>query len=614
MYEKVKRYIIGKPLENEAIDGEKFGVLWGVPILASDAISSVAYAGQEILIVLLPLIGVAAYSKLPLIAFIVIGLLIILTTSYRQTIDQYPNGGGAYVVAGENIGKVAGICAGAALSVDYIMTVAVSVSSAVEQITSVYQHLKIYSVIIGLAIILLLTIGNLRGIRESSVLFGIPSYAFVFGIIIMMIMGIVNYNGSNIPAPVVSTDQDILQPFTFLILLKAFSSGCTALSGVEAICNAVPSFKSPSQKNAKLVLLILSSLVLLLFGGTAVLASFYRPDITHTTMLVQLAEQVFGKSFMYYYVTFTTSLILIMAANTAYSGFPLLMAIMGKDGYVPRQLNMRGDRLSFSNGILILSVVASILVVVFKANVKSLTGLYAIGVFVSFTLSQAGMFFKWKREKSKGWLSKAIVNGVGAIATAVAVIIIAITKFPEGAWLVIIIIPFLIYTMQRIKKHYSDVASQLSLTNYEVEEEDPLNKHYENRVIVPIASVNKASVRALRYANSISNNVVAFCVVVDQESEAKVKEKYALLKTDIPLVIKYSPYRKVVDPLVKYIESEEYSIKKGEIITVILPQFIVKSKHENFLHNQTGLYVRRELLKYKHIVVATMPLQLKKNN
>ena len=224
------------------------------------------------------------------------------------------------------------------------------------------------------------------------------------------------------------------------------------------------------------------------------------------------------------------------------------------------------------------------------------------------------MFFKWKREKSKGWLSKAIVNGVGAIATAVAVIIIAITKFPEGAWLVIIIIPFLIYTMQRIKKHYSDVASQLSLTNYEVEEEDPLNKHYENRVIVPIASVNKASVRALRYANSISNNVVAFCVVVDQESEAKVKEKYALLKTDIPLVIKYSPYRKVVDPLVKYIESEEYSIKKGEIITVILPQFIVKSKHENFLHNQTGLYVRRELLKYKHIVVATMPLQLKKNN
>lgn len=612
MYKKLKRYIIGRPLENEAIDGEKFGVLWGVPILASDAISSVAYAGQEILIVLLPLIGFAAYSKLPLIAFIVIGLLMILTTSYRQTIDQYPNGGGAYVVAGENIGKVAGICAGAALSVDYIMTVAVSVSSAVEQITSVYQNLKVFSVIIGLVIILLLTIGNLRGIRESSVLFGIPSYAFVFGIVIMMIVGFFNYHG-NSNVQVVSTDQDILQPFTFLILLKAFSSGCTALSGVEAICNAVPSFKSPSQKNAKLVLLILSSLVLLLFGGTAVLASFYRPDITHTTMLVQLAEQIFGKSFMYYYVTFTTSLILIMAANTAYSGFPLLMAIMGKDGYVPRQLNMRGDRLSFSNGILILSVVASILVIGFKANVKSLTGLYAIGVFVSFTLSQAGMFFKWKREKSAGWLPKAVVNGVGAIATAVAVIIIAITKFPEGAWLVIIIIPFLIYTMQRIKKHYGDVASQLSLSSYEVEEEDPINKHYENRVIVPIASVNKASVRALRYANTISGNVVAFCVVVDPESEAKVKEKFALLKTDIPLVIKYSPYRKVVDPLVKYIESEEYSIKKGEIITVILPQFIVKSAHENFLHNQTGLYVRRELLKYKHIVVATMPLQLKKS-
>ena len=612
MYKKLKRYIIGRPLENEAIDGEKFGVLWGVPILASDAISSVAYAGQEILIVLLPLIGFAAYSKLPLIAFIVIGLLMILTISYRQTIDQYPNGGGAYVVAGENIGKVAGICAGAALSVDYIMTVAVSVSSAVEQITSVYQNLKLYSVIIGLAIILLLTIGNLRGIRESSVLFGIPSYAFVFGIVIMMIVGFFHYHGSS-SVPVVSTDQDIIQPFTFLILLKAFSSGCTALSGVEAICNAVPSFKSPSQKNAKLVLLILSSLVLLLFGGTAVLASFYRPDITHTTMLVQLAEQIFGKSFMYYYVTFTTSLILIMAANTAYSGFPLLMAIMGKDGYVPRQLNMRGDRLSFSNGILILSVVASILVIGFKANVKSLTGLYAIGVFVSFTLSQAGMFFKWKREKSAGWLPKAIVNDVGAIATAVAVMIIAVTKFPEGAWLVIIIIPFLIYTMQRIKKHYGDVASQLSLSSYEVEEEDPINKHYENRVIVPIASVNKASVRALRYANTISDNVVAFCVVVDPESEAKVKEKYALLKTDIPLVVKYSPYRKVVDPLVKYIESEEYSIKKGEIITVILPQFIVKSAHENFLHNQTGLYVRRELLKYKHIVVATMPLQLKKS-
>ncbi len=609
MYDNLKRVLIGKPLKNEESDGQKYGILWGLPILASDAISSVAYAGQEMLLVMLPVAGALAYDQLSLVSGAIIVLLLILTLSYRQTIEHYPNGGGAYIVAKDNLGTKAGVTAGAALCIDYILTVAVSISSGVEQITSAFTVLKPYTVVICIAMVLFLMIGNLRGIREASKLFGLPAYAFMIALLLLLIFGFAKIKGGYVaPEP---TIKSLGEPITLILLLRAFSSGCTALTGVEAVSNAVPNFKSPSVKYAKTVLLLLSIIILVLFGGTSVLANMYHVVPGERAMLVLIAEQVFGHGFMYYYVTITTFIILIMAANTAYSGFPLLLAVMAKEGFVPRQLSMKGDRLSYSNGILFLSAVASGLIILFKANVTSLIGLYAIGVFISFTLSQAGMLRRWLKTRGKNWVPKAIVNGLGALVTTLAVIIIAFTKFHQGAWIVIVLIPILIVLMFRVKRHYENIRKQLKVSQKTLDHADINNKVYTNRVIVPLSSVNKSSIRALKYGKTISENVTAFCVATDEESAAKVQEKYNELGTPIPLIIKYNPYRKVVEPLLEFIESAEYEYKKGDIITVILPQFVVKRWWQRLLHNQTGRYVERKLLKHKHIVVAVMPLQLK---
>jgi len=608
MYDNLKRVLIGKPLKNEESDGQKYGILWGLPILASDAISSVAYAGQEMLIVMLPVVGALAYGKLSLISGAIILLLMILTLSYRQTIEHYPNGGGAYIVAKDNLGTKAGVTAGAALCIDYILTVAVSVSSGVEQITSAFTSLEPYTVIICIVMVVLLMVGNLRGIREASKIFGLPAYAFMLALLMLLIFGFAKIKGGYIPPE--PTIKSLGEPITLILLLRAFSSGCTALTGVEAVSNAVPNFKTPSVKYAKTVLLLLSLIILVLFGGTSVLANMYHVVPGDRAMLVLIAEQVFGHGFMYYYITITTFVILIMAANTAYSGFPLLLAVMAKEGFVPRQLSMKGDRLSYSNGILLLSSVAAVLIILFKADVTSLIGLYAIGVFISFTLSQAGMLRKWLIIKGKNWVPKAFINGLGALVTTVAVLIIAFTKFHQGAWIVIVLIPILILLMFKVKKHYENIRKQLKITPKLLERADINNKKYTNHVIVPLSSVNKSSVRALKYGTTISDNVTAFCVATDEESAARIQEKYNELGTDIPLIIKYNPYRKVVEPLLDFIESAEYEYKKGDIITVILPQFVVKRWWQRLLHNQTGRFIERKLLKHKHIVVAVMPLQL----
>ncbi|MDI6604462.1 MAG: APC family permease [Thermoanaerobacteraceae bacterium] len=507
MFKELKRILIGKPLKNEAIKDQKYGVLWGLPVLASDAISSVAYASQEILLVLVPVIGILAYANLLYISAAIIGLLIILTLSYSQTIENYPNGGGAYIVASDNLGTTAGVIAGAALAVDYILTVAVSISSGVEQITSAFLPLRPYTVLICIILVLILMIGNLRGLRESSRIFGIPTYAFLFGIISMLFMGLINLKSGYVPQP---HSFKTVEPLTLFLLLRAFSNGCAALTGVEAVSNGVPNFKEPSTKRAKTVLILLSTIVFISFGGISILASMYHIVPGEKAVLIQLAENIFGKGFMFYYITATTFMILIMASNTAYSDFPLLVAVMAKEGHVPRQLSMRGDRLSYSNGIVLLSIFAIILITVFKAKVTSLIGLYAIGVFISFTLSQSGMFVKWVRGRGSKWIGKALVNGSGALVTATVVVIIAITKFSEGAWIVILILPILVFSMLKVHEHYKAIAKQLKITPEELQKTDILNDHYRIRVIVPVESINKASVRALRFARSpLENNLSA---------------------------------------------------------------------------------------------------------
>lgn len=610
MLDGVKRLLIGRPLKNEALQGEKFGVLWGLPILSSDAISSVAYAGQEILIVLIPAIGMLAFRELTYISLAIIALLIILTLSYRQTIDSYPNGGGAFVVAKENIGLIAGVIAGSALSIGYILTVAVSIASGVDQIVSAFVELKPFRVPLCVIVILLMTIGNLRGIKESAKIFSLPTYFFIFSIITMLVVGTAKVLNGYEPEPI-HIAQDTLQPLTLFLILKAFTNGCAALTGVEAVSNAVPNFKEPSTKHAKAVLVLLSTLVLIVFGGTSIIANYYPTDPQKGAMLVQIAEMVFGRTVLFYIITALSFIILGLAANTAYFGFPNLISVMAKEGYVPRQLSMRGDRLSFSNGIILLSAISSLLIIAFNANVTSLIGLYAIGVFISFTLSQAGMFFKWVKEKGDSWAVKASINGFGALVTFSIVIVIAITKFAQGTWIVVIVIPVLIFIMLKIKKHYIAMYKQLRVAPEELAAIDVSRDHYQNRVIVPIESVNKASIRALRFARTISENVVAFNVSIDEEQGRKIREKYGMLNTDIPLIVKYSPFRKVVEPLLKFIESAEYDYQKGDMITVMLPQFTVKYWWQRFLHNRTRVFIEKELLKHKHIVVAVMPLQLK---
>ena len=607
MFNKIKRILIGPPLKNEAIQGEKYGVLWGLPILASDAISSVAYAIEEILLALIPVLAFASYHYMLLICGMILSLLVILVFSYSQTIEKYPNGGGAFVVASDNLGRTAGVTAGAALAVDYILTVAVSVSSGVEQLTSAFTVLKPYTVPICVGLVLLLMLGNLRGLRESSRIFGMPTYAFILGIIIMIFAGFIKIKSGYVPdAPSIKATGTV----SMFLILRAFSNGCSALTGVEAVSNAVPNFKEPSVKNAKRVLFLLGIFVLITFSGVATLVSMYHIVPGNSAVIIQLAEKIFGRNFAFYYVTVTTFIILIIASNTAYAGFPLLMSVMAKSEYVPRRLGMRGDRLSYSNGIVTLSVVAIALIVIFKARVKSLIGLYAIGVFISFTLSQTGMFKKWHKEKGKSWKAKAAINGIGAIATLAVVVIISFTKFSEGAWAVIIVLPIAVWLMLQIKKHYEAVADQLRINEEDIGT-DEIRGNYNNiRVIVPIESVNRSSVQALRYAQSISKNVVAFNVSIDEEGAAKVKKKYDMLNISIPLVVQYSPYRQIVEPLLKFIDSEEYNYKKGEIITVILPQFIVTKSWHQILHNRTRVFVEKQLLKYKHIVVATMPYQL----
>ncbi len=613
----LKRILIGKPLENEALKDEKYSVFWGLPILASDPISSVAYATEEILLVLVPAIGVLAFHPLTWISGAIILLLAILTFSYRQTIRAYPNGGGAYVVASDNLGKYAGVAAGSALAFDYILTVAVSIAAGTAAITALFPPLYHHRVAICLVLLVLLFIGNLRGIRESSKIFGLPTYAFIFSAILMIIYGIfkIRVGGYVPPQPVIHLKQ-ALEPITILLIIRAFSSGCTALTGVEAVSNAVPNFREPSVKHARSVLLLLSFFVFLLFVGVSLLANLYHVvPVEGKTVLSQIAAEIFGSHhWFYYFFQFATTLILTLAANTAFAGFPLLFSVMSRDGYAPRQLSFRGERLSFSNGIIVLTTIAGLLLVVFKGDTHRLIPLYAVGVFISFTLSQSGMFVKWLRAKEKGWVFKAIVNGTGALVTFVTVMIIGATKFIHGAWIVILVIPIIMAGMLKIKRHYTAVAEQLRLKPEELAALDLSKDTYRNHVIVPIESVNKASVRALRYAKTISDNVVAFNIAINEECENRFKEKWNLLHTNIPLIVKYSPYRKVVSPLIEFIESyEEHNYQRGDMITVILPQFSVQAWWQVFLHNQSRFFITRDLLRHKHIVIATIPLQLKQD-
>lgn len=610
MIKKFLDVLIGEPLSNEQRGHEKYNVIFGLAVMASDAISSVAYAAEEILIVLIAAIGMMAYQWLGTVSIMIIVLLSILTVSYIQIIRAYPQGGGAYIVAKENIGVDAGLVAAAALLIDYTLTVAVSGCAGVAAIISAFPGLSHHKVALVVGIILILTILNLRGISESSKIFSIPTYLFIFSMIFMIIYGLIKYSLYGAPEPMIVEQVKMSGELSLFLILKAFSSGCSALTGLEAVSNSVPNFEEPSQKNAKLVMVLLSGLILFIFGGTSILARFYQViPVGYPTVIAQIAYGVFGKSFMFYVIQFTTAIILCMACNTAFTGFPMLMYIIGKDGFVPRQFTIRGKRLSFSIGIISLSVIACILVIIFDATTHNLIPLYSVGVFMSFTLAQTGMVIHWRKSKEKGWRTSAVINGFGAIISIITTGIIAYEKFKDGAWIVIVLIPILVLFMRTVKKHYNRVATSLRVTDEEMHTVD-IGKQFTHIMIVPITSLNRASLNALQYARSISEHVIAINISTDKEYMDKLKKRWDELNTDIILVSKYSPYRAVVTPLIDNINAIVKATSSDEKVTVIVPQFVTHEWWGEILHNHTSFFIRETLLRTKNVTVSTYPYHL----
>jgi amino acid transporter len=612
MFSRIGRRILGVKLATNQLSHERFSVFWGLPILASDAISSVAYAVDEILWALIPAIGLLSYLWVPEIAGVIIFLLLVLTISYRQIVEAYPGGGGAYIVAKENLKPFYGLVVGASLSIDYVLTVAVSISAGSAAIISAFPSLQEYRVGIAITIITLMVVGNLRGIRESSRWFSIPTYAFMLTTLTLIITGIIK--GGNGPAGLpVAQAADIsfgTQAVTVFLLLRAFSSGCAAVTGVEAIADAVPNFKDPAAANAKKAYVLLAFSVFLTFGGIAYLSTIYHPvPGLQQTVISQIATAVFGRGVMYYLIQATTAILLAMAANTAFAGFPTLLSIIARDGYAPRQFALRGHRLNYSNGIVALGFMAILLVIIFQGDTHLLIPLYAVGVFTSFTLAQFGMLFRWLRLKPDGWRHKALINGIGAVITLITVFIIGIEKFTAGAWIVFLIIPILVALMLKVKEHYNTIAKQLDIPNDRLNTLS-LDARYEHHFIVPIASLNGSVILALRYARSLTASVVAFHVEPYDGEADKLRQKWSQLKTDVPLVIKPSPYREIIGPLAEFIDSEEHASKPGDMITVLLPQFIVSKGWEMLLHNNTSVFIANALFDKRHVTLAVLPFYL----
>lgn len=603
----IKQFLIGRPLETANLEGERITKKKALAVFSSDALSSVAYATEEILWVLSLAGAVAFYLSIP-IAISIAALLLILTFSYRQTLYAYPNGGGAFIVAKENLGENLGLIAGAGLIIGYILTVSVSVSAGVEAITSAFPVMLTHKVALAVLLIALITLANLRGMRESASIFAIPTYVFILGMLALVIAGIYKYFTSGFI--IVPADPQVvpasLQAVTALLLMRGFSAGCTALTGVEAISNGVPYFRKPQSKNAAITLMVMSAVLLTMFLGVTSLAHIFGISPTHNeTVLSQIGRVIFGKGIIYYMLQASTMMVLVLAANTSFAGFPALTSIMAKEGYLPRILSMRGDRLVFTYGIVVLGVFASILVVAFKGDTHLLLPLYAIGVFTAFTLSQTGMVVHWFKLKDTGWKKSALINAAGALATAIATVIIGITKFTQGAWIVVVLTPIFIVFFKAIRSHYVAVAKQLTSQGYV---HRPNVKH---TIIVPVGALNRVVLNTLDYARTLSPDVVALHISSDEEATAILKRKWAELKCDAKLEIMNSPYRSLVAPLLEYIEKVENDVSTNGMVTVLLPEFIPRRWWQYFLHNQTGLLIKTAFLLRKDTVVASVPYHLK---
>ena len=619
-------WFIGQPLATADAAHQSIGKLIGLAVFSSDAMSSVAYGPQEMLLVLLAAGSGALAFGVPIAIGIAI-LLAILTFSYEQTIHAYPGGGGAYIVARDNLGELPAQTAGAALLTDYILTVAVSIASGADQIVSAFPALVPIKVEMVVGMILFIMLINLRGVRESGRAFAIPTYFFLILIFITVIVGFFRYLtgslGMVVDPPAIETSTQALSLF---IILRAFANGTTSLTGVEAISNGIPAFAEPRSHNAGITLLWMSGILgFLLLGITFLSVQIGAlPSSTGETIISQLVRTVYGDRNLFYLLTIiSTTVILIMAANTSFADFPRLGALHANDGFLPRQMTFRGSRLVYSTGIIALALIASGLTIGFQANVTKLIPLYAIGVFLSFTLSQTGMARRWWKSGhlkpgeeivepgstvrfDKGWIHKMIINGFGAVCTLTVTIVFAAFKFNEGAWVVVLLTPILVFVFFSIHRHYKNLARQLSLEN-----SHGLRDIRRNRVIIPIASVHRGTLVALRFARTLSADVTAVHISVDDKEKEKILERWEKWGDGIRLVILNSPYRLFIEPLLDYVDKLETITKPNEIITIVVPQFIPKHWWTGFLHTRTAEALRKSLLHHENIVITEVPYQVK---
>lgn len=591
MLYKLRHLLIGTPLPTEKLAEKKLNKIRALAAFSPDALSSIAYANQEIYLGLL-VAGSAGLTLAWPIGLAITGLLVIVAISYRQTIHAYPSGGGSYVVARENLGTLPGLIAAAALLIDYILTAAVSLTAGLDAIASAFPALYQYRVILALGLLLVITLANLRGLRETGTLMSIPVYLFLISYLPMLLAGGIKLmlEGPNSLAQVAPAPTTGLTTF---LILHAFATGCTALTGIEAISNGVPAFRPPEAKNASQTLVVMALLMATLFVGSIGLTQYLGViALPHETILSALARKVFGSGLPYLAVQTTTLLILAVAANTSFAGFPRVVSIVASDGFLPRQLANLGDRLVYTNGIVLLALGAGVLIVLFQGNTHALIPLFAVGVFLAFSLSQAGMVVHWWRNRESGWRTKLVINGVGALATLLTLLIVGYSKFLEGAWFIIALVPLLVIMFLRIKAHYNQLRKQLSLAGLP----PGLKPYPPMRVVLPISGVHRGIVEAVRFAESFARHITAVYVELEPGQGERVRQEWESWWPDIPLVIIPSPYRSIVGPLFEFLDEYDRQANDGQQAAVVLPEFVPASWWQGLLHNQTSWLLKTALL------------------
>jgi amino acid transporter len=670
MWKSFKRVIVGDPISTALAHNERLNKKTALAVFSSDALSSVAYSTEAILLVLLAAGSLAIGYLVPITIGITV-LLAILTLSYRQTIHAYPSGGGAYIVAKDNLGTQSGLVAGASLLVDYILTVAVSVSAGVAAITSAtrgtyLEFLHDHRVALCIVLVAFIAFINLRGVRESGAIFAGPTYLFILSMLALVVVGIIRYYATGHviatpPADQVHFDESVgsighgaLTGAALLwLLMRAFAAGCTALTGVEAISNGIPAFQKPESKNASTTLTWMAVIMTVLILGTGFLAYKLNahPTGSEETLVSIMARHTFGSGVIYYGIQAATAAILVLAANTSFADFPRLASLLAADRFLPRQFANRGDRLVFSNGVIILAVLAIVLIIIFKGQEQAMLPLYAVGVFLSFTLSQSGMVIHWMRERKAeesksriskqedearlhvsedpsaathtrerlraierdqggNWILSIIINSAGALITFIVLIVITTTKFTHGAWAVIVLIPLIVMMFHAISSHYKMVAAQLTL-----EKIKPTRAAMKHRIIIPVSGIHRGVLPALDYARSLgasdNTEVTAIYVEINPENTEDVKKRWEVWGNGVPLKVITSPFRSITTPLIKYI-NDDLEQHKDSIITIVLPEFVPRAWWQQLLHNQTALLIKGKLLFSRRIVVTSVPHHLRR--